>query len=213
VVFDLDGTLIAHHEPIWKTLHEAVGSDLGRRRAVVEAARRGELTYAEWFANDLAMLRAAGATRAVLSGVLARLRPTPHAYELCARLRAGGAKVAVLSGGVDLALPIVLPGLELDHLHINRLHFDAQGALVGGEPTPYDRHHKLEGLLDLGRRFGVPLSRVAFVGDGPNDVDAARAAGFSIAWGTAPDALRYVCHRHVEGPSLAALDPLLFEPE
>ncbi|MDP6944425.1 MAG: hypothetical protein QF464_09775, partial [Myxococcota bacterium] len=64
VAFDLDGTLVAHDEPIWKTLHEACGSDLVRRRAVLRAARARELSYADWFAADIDMLQDAGATRA-----------------------------------------------------------------------------------------------------------------------------------------------------
>ena len=56
VAFDLDGTLVAHDEPIWKTLHTACGSDLVRRKAVLRAAFAGEISYADWFAADIAML-------------------------------------------------------------------------------------------------------------------------------------------------------------
>ena len=43
VVFDLDGTLVDQREPIWKTLHERLGSDPGRRRATIEAALAVEI--------------------------------------------------------------------------------------------------------------------------------------------------------------------------
>ncbi len=211
VVFDLDGTLIAHHEPIWKTLHERLGSDRERRRAVLADALAGRITYAQWFAADLEMLAAAGATRQRLLDAVAHLRPAPGAVALVTDLRAAGCPVAVLSGGLDLVLEAVLPELTFDEVWINRIRFDADGRIAGGAATPYDQQHKVTGLRHLTERLGVSLRRTAFVGDGPNDVDVARAAGFSIAWGEAPAPLRRVAHRHEPGPDLATLRPWLFE--
>lgn len=211
VVFDLDGTLIEHHEPIWKTLHGCLGSDLAERKRVMAAVQRGELGYEGWFAADLDMLRAAGATRDDIAAVLADLTPAPGARELVRDLRKAGARVAVLSGGIDLAVEVVFPGLVLDALWINRIEFDAEGRISGGQATPYDQQHKATGLTRIADDFGIPLARTAFVGDGDNDVDIARAAGFSIAWGLAPEALKYVSHVYVEGPDLAEIRPLLFD--
>ena len=80
VIFDLDGTLIAHHEPIWKTLHRHFGSDPEARLSLVRRGLAGDIRYAEWFDGDLALLRAAGATRAAMVELL-RVRP-PDLREL-----------------------------------------------------------------------------------------------------------------------------------
>ncbi|MCB9730520.1 MAG: HAD family phosphatase [Deltaproteobacteria bacterium] len=210
VAFDLDGTLVAHHEPIWKTLHERLGTDPAERARVVGLGLSGAIAYADWFAHDVRMLRAAGARRDDVVAIARSLEPAPGARALVEDLRRGGARVAILSGGVDLVLDTVLGGLDFDAVHINRLHFDGAGALSGGEPTPYDRQHKAAGLRALARRFGVATGRTAFVGDGPNDVAAAEVAGLSIAWGDAPAELIAASHHHERGPHLDALRPHLF---
>ena len=111
VVFDLDGTLVEGHEPVWKRIHEGAGSDPDRRKRALMAGLSGAISYDAWFAEDVAMLRDAGATRESLRTVLSALQPTPGARELVDDLRAVGSKVAVLSGGLELVLQTVLPGL------------------------------------------------------------------------------------------------------
>ena len=209
VAFDLDGTLVAHGEPIWKTLHQTCGSDLVRRKAVLRAALSGTISYAQWFASDIDMLREAGATRRAIEQVLARLCPTPAAERLVGDLRESGAKVVVISGGVQGVIDAVFPDLEFDAVLINRLFYDDSGALIGGEPTAYDRAHKVDGLRMLSERFDVPLDETAFIGDGPNDVAVAQTAGLSIAWGDADPALVEVADTHVRAAHLDALRPLL----
>jgi len=211
VAFDLDGTLVAHGEPIWKTLHEACGSDLARRQEVLRAARAHEISYAEWFAADIDMLRDARVTRDGILAVMSALKPTPGAQELVRDLQAGGARVVVISGGIALVIEALFPDVPFDAVHINRLAFDAEGALIGGEPTPYDMAHKTEGLRALAARFGVDIADTAFVGDGPNDVAIAGLAGLSIAWGQADPALITASHLHIQAHHLDALRPLLFE--
>ncbi|MEZ4267340.1 MAG: HAD-IB family phosphatase [Myxococcota bacterium] len=210
VAFDLDGTLVAHHEPIWKTFHRRLGTDPAERARILAQGLAGDISYADWFAHDIRMLRGVGARRDALTSLARELEPAPGARGLVEDLRAAGVRVAVISGGVDLVLHTVLPDLELDGVFINRFEFDAEGGLIGGQATPYDRDHKAAGLLALAERFGVARSRTAFVGDGPNDVAAARVAGLAIAWGDAPDALIEASHLHERGPHLDALRPHLF---
>ena len=210
VAFDLDGTLIDHSEPIWKTMHAHFGSDQDRRKRVMAAALAGEISYAAWFAADLDMLRKAGATRGELVALAATLRPYPGAVELVRDLRAAGTRVVVISGGLDLVLDTVLPQVEFDRVYINRIRFGLNGLIAGGEATAYDRTHKIEGLREAARSFGLSVAQAAFVGDGPNDEAVAAVAGYAVAWGGAPPGLRRVCHAVVDPPSMARLRDLLF---
>ncbi|TNF28413.1 MAG: HAD family hydrolase [Deltaproteobacteria bacterium] len=209
VVFDLDGTLVVHDGPVWKTLHGALGSDPARRKEVVRRALAGEISYADWFAADLAMLEAAGADRDALMAVVATFHPAPGALELLRRLKAAGAHTAILSGGVDLVVERHLPADLIDAVWVNRIFFDAGGRISGGEATPYDREHKAAGVRELRRRFGVPKERVAFVGNGPNDVAAAHEAAFAVAWNDAPEDLRAASDVYLPGPDLLAAEPYL----
>lgn len=209
VVFDLDGTLVVHDGPVWKTLHGALGSDPARRKDVVRRALSGEISYAEWFAADLEMLSAAGADREALLAVVDTFHPAPGALELLRRLRAAGVHVAILSGGVDLVVERHLPADLVDTVWVNRVFFDADGRISGGEPTPYDREHKAAGIRELRARFHAPRERVAFVGNGPNDVAAAHEAAFSIAWNDAPPELRAASDVYLPGPDLLTAAPFL----
>ncbi len=176
-------------------------------------ARAGRISYAEWFHTDLAMLREAGAGRDSILAILAELRPTPGAAPLVRDLRRAGSKVAILSGGIDLVRTTVLGDLGFDAIHINRIMFDPEGRISGGTPTAYDRSHKVQGLETLSRRFGVPLREMVFVGDGPNDVQAAQAVGCAIAWGSGADpGLIAVSKHHICEATMDALRPLLLLP-
>ncbi|MEE2779517.1 MAG: HAD hydrolase family protein, partial [Myxococcota bacterium] len=53
------------------------------------------------------------------------------------------------------------------------------------------------------------LERVAFVGDGPNDVTAAEVAGLAVAWGDAHEELHAVSDLAIIGPSMDLLRPYL----
>ena len=212
VVFDLDGTLVDHPEPIWKTLHERLGSDPVRRRSTIRAAMSGAITYAQWFTSDLEMLREAGANRAAIERIVDTLKPTPGAVSLVRDLTVAGARVALVSGGLDMIRRRVLPSVEFDAIHINRIHFSDEGEITGGTPTAYDRNHKVSGIRSVAERFGVTLEQTAFVGDGSNDVYAATEVGYSIAWGSGahPDLVQASDH-HVVASDMDALRPLLLQ--
>ena len=209
VVFDLDGTLLDHPEPIWKTLHERFGSDPDRRRRAMTRALSGEISYGEWFAEDVAMLQAVGVTRAMVEEVGREIQPTPGARELIGELRERGVFVAILSGGLDVIRQVALPDLTVDRESINSLVFHEDGTIAGGVPTAYDRDGKARGIREMADALGLSLTRVAFVGDGANDVEAARIVGCSVAWGAAEPRLMEVSTHRCLGPSMDDLRPIL----
>ena len=210
VAFDHYWTFVAHHDPNRKTLHEACGSDSGRRAQVVKAALSGELSYAEWFSEDIAMLQDAGARYEDVVRVVEELSAVSGAHDLLRDLRSAGAKIVIISGGIEAIVEHVFGTFTFDAVLINRLQFDEGGRLIGGVPTPYDRDHKAAGLEYLAGRFGFTMQETCFIGDGPNDISVAKAAALAIAWGDADEGLRAVADHHVQGESLDALRPYLF---
>ena len=60
---------------------------------------------------------------------------------------------------------------------------------VGYEISPREATKAL-GLEELCRHLGVPVSAAMAVGDGGNDLDIMRAAGFSVAMGNAVEAVK-----------------------
>ena len=180
ICFDLDGTLIDNTIYIWSTLHEYFGSDSVKREQAAEDYRAGRISYRDWFHNDLELLKKRGATRARMLQALDQLTPTKGAREAVAELRLRGYRLSLISGSLDLVLDHFFPEAPFEHVLINRIHFDSQGAIAGGRHTEFDLAGKAEGLIEIARRENLSLAECAFVGDNVNDLDVMRCAGFSV---------------------------------
>jgi phosphoserine phosphatase len=205
VCFDLDGTLVDDTIYIWKTLHETFGTDVAARKEAHRDYFSGRISYKEWFDHDLRLLRAAGATRARIQGILNALTPMNGARELLATLKERGHKLAVISGSLDIVVNQLFDASLFDYILVNRLYFDASGHIAGGDHTPYDLDGKADGLRELADKEGLRLSQTVFIGDHENDVWVAKAAGLSIAFNCKSDALRSVCDTEVTEKDLRLL--------
>ncbi len=184
VVFDLDGTLIVHPsgKVVWQLLNEHYGTPVEVNRARYRAVLAGELSYAEWVRLDVEDWQRAGARRAAMVERLREFRLVDGAEATLAELRRRGYRLAAVSGTIDLLVETVLGAHPFERLFCNRLRFAADGAIAGWTATPFDFDGKAAALEELARELGVPLARMAFVGDDVNDLGAARAAGRSFAF-------------------------------
>jgi phosphoglycolate phosphatase len=114
-------------------------------------------------------------------GLLLRTRAYPGVADLCARLAADGLSLAVVSNKPEVFVRQVLAGLGL---------VDPFGLIVGGDTT---RAHKPDPamLVHAAGCLGLPLARCVMAGDGPLDLEAARAANLpccAVTWGLTPEA-------------------------
>ncbi len=209
VVFDLDGTLIQGTVFIWQTLHDAFATDRARRKRAKDDFFAGRISYPQWFEHDLVLLGEREATRERMVAALAEIYPTPGAAETLVALQRRGIDVAILSGSLDIVLEHFYADVAFVQVLINRLRFDDEGRLAGGVPTPYDIDHKGTGLLEIARLQGVPLERVAFVGDNFNDLSAAKQAGLAIAFNPGSAELAACSEVVIEQPDLRAILPHL----
>lgn len=109
----------------------------------------------------------------------ASIRPYGGIAEVLSALRARGHRLAVFTGASHRAAAMLLTGAGI-----------AADVLVGGDevrrPKPAG-----DGLLLAARRLGIAAGAIAYIGDAPNDMGAARAAGslsVAAAWGHQYDA-------------------------
>lgn len=210
VCFDLDGTLIQGTVFIWKTLHDHFETDMSRRTQARKDFFGGRISYRRWFEHDLELLSERGVTRdRILAMLKERVRPTQGSHETLETLRRAGVKVAVLSGSLDLVLWAFFPETLFDRVYINRVAFDPDGRLAGGQPTPFDLERKADGLEAIARSFGFESRQCAFVGDNYNDLQAARAAGLSIAFNPRSDELRSAADVVIDEVDLRTILPHL----
>jgi len=211
VCFDVDGTLVDGLEFIWKLLHEHFHTDAVRRQHAYDAFFAGQITYNEWAHHDLILLRERGATLPKMKEAMGELHLMTGGREVLRILKQRGIKMAVISGSLDIALEHVLPDYRdwFDDVFINRFDFDDQGNLVHIEPTPFDVHHKATAIRRLAERERIPIDSIGFVGDNYNDVEAARAAGYSVAFNCRSPELEEACDAVVPGTDLREILPLL----
>lgn len=211
VCFDVDGTLVDGLQFIWELLHDHFQTDPERRRAAYDAYFADQITYEEWAQHDLALLKVAGATKAKMQEAMSPLYPMDGCREVLRILKQRGIKLAVVSGSLEIALEHVLPDYRdwFDDVFINRFLFDETGNLASIEATPFDIHHKATALRRLSERERIPLSSIGFVGDNFNDVEAAKVAGFSVAFNCRSVELADVCDVEVPGKDLRKILPHL----
>ncbi|MCP4677763.1 MAG: HAD-IB family phosphatase [Deltaproteobacteria bacterium] len=205
ICFDLDGTLVDHTIFIWKTLHEAFQTDPVIRKEAYDNYFSQKISYKEWFATDLELLRAAGATEKRIRGILGSLKPMPGAAETLKELKRRGHILAIISGSLDIVVEHLFERNLFDHVLINKIYFDKVGQIIGGEPTRFDLEGKADGLRELARREKLPVSATAFIGDNYNDLWIAKTAGLAVAFNCKSEELREVCQVEVKERDLRGL--------
>jgi phosphoglycolate phosphatase len=177
VVFDLDGTLI-----------DSVPDLTDAVNRLLAAAGKGPLPEDEvklMVGDGVATLvaRAFAAAGGAPDGDIAphvarfiadyeknaaiRTRPWPNVMETLERLRQSGVRLAVCTNKVRSATVNILDALDMAQA------FDA---VVGCDDTPAPKPDPRHVLVTL-ERLGVSPERAVYVGDSPNDVVAAKAAG------------------------------------
>ena len=110
----------------------------------------------------------------------------------------------MISGTLDVVLDEHFPEHPFDEVYTNHLHFDPEGRLAGWRATPYDMDGKAHALEQLAERYGLPLSRCAFVGDNVNDLGVARIAGYTSRSTPRSPELEALAHAVVRGAEPAA---------
>jgi phosphoserine phosphatase len=184
VVFDVDGTLVEHTEDktVWEVLNRRFTGTDGTNRERFDAYLAGRLSYAEWVALDISGWRDAGATRDQIVAAFEPLKLVSGARETLDALRERGVRLAVVSGTLDLLLETLFPDHPFAEVYCNRIRFGPEGRIASWSATPFDMSGKSVALRAIAMREGVPLSRVAFVGDSANDVWIAEESGLAVAF-------------------------------
>ena len=211
VAFDVDGTLVHHHEgkTVWEVLnHRFTGSD-DQNVLRWDLYKTGKLSYSDWVALDIASWRDAGATRESIVGSLGELTLVDGARETLLTLKGSGCRLAVISGTLDLLLDALFPDHPFDEVYTNHIAFDAGGKISHWHATPFDMDGKAVALRAIAFREGIPLSRCAFVGDHANDLAAAAIAGYSIAFNPKSDELEKTASAVVRSRDLRDILPHL----
>jgi HAD superfamily hydrolase (TIGR01509 family) len=176
LVWDMDGTLLDSSVIVPAAFVSAVRELGGPAVTPGQVVARYSLGTPEVILADLVGRDAAAAAAAVYYRELtgADVAAYPGVADVLAALRERGHPVAVVTGASSRAAAILLTsaGVQAD-------------VVIGGDhvlrPKPAG-----DGLVLAASRLGTPASRLAYIGDAPNDLRAARAAAslsVAAAWG------------------------------
>lgn len=178
VLFDLDGTLadtipllLASMRAAYAVIGGAVPHDRTWLRGMGTPLRA---QFMHFEANDLARVEALIAVyrEFQVANLAGMVREYDGVRELLTALQAAGHPIAVVTGKGDWMARLTLQQVNL---------LDPFGVIVGAESTA--RHKPDPDPLLLGaERLGVPVAGTIYLGDAPNDVLAARAAGMIDVW-------------------------------
>lgn len=177
-VFDMDSTLVDGEGVDELARARGVFSEVAELTA---KAMRGEIDFAESLAQRVALLK--GATLSDIDEAYARMPLMPGAIDLIRELKKMNHRVAIISGGFDLLAERYERDLGgVDALIVNELEF-IDGICTGRViPPVITAKGKADGLVTTAGELGIPLSHTVAIGDGANDVEMLKVAGFGIAF-------------------------------
>src|SRR5690625_1611194 len=177
-LFDLDGTLIDSRAAVLATYREVL-----RQKFSIELPEPAVETQRRWLAMRPAEVFAEIApgfveeckeryARAYLAQSERLCIPMSGARELLAKLAAKGLTLGV----------VTTKGSQRARWEIDRFSLlaDRMSVVIGAEDTEERKPHPAPLLLAL-KRIGAAAGNTIYVGDGPHDVVAAKAAGLATA--------------------------------
>lgn len=179
VFFDLDGTLV-EEDSSWRILHRFLGTDNLAAKAL-EKFSRGEINYEEFVRHDV-VLWPKGLPKTFFEHVFYKARIRHDARSLFKRLKDQGVLRAIVTSGLDMLAKRVCEELEADECVSNEMVFAAKGCFTGVVKVNVDPSRKAEVLTNICRKYSIPLSETAAVGDTVYDKSMFKAVNISILY-------------------------------
>ena len=182
VVMDMDSTLITIE------CIDEIADMQGLKpqvAAITQAAMRGEIEFAESLRRRVALLK--GLDEHALQRVYdERLRLSPGAETMLAKLKEHGIKTLLVSGGFVFFTERLKARLGLDYTHANTLEI-TDGKLTGKTLGKIvDAQDKADRLVKIRDELNLKPEQVIAMGDGANDLKMMAQAGISIAYHAKP---------------------------
>merc|ERR1719353_2160264 len=184
VVFDMDTTLVEQDTAMEMAKVAGVEQETA---AIIEATRRGEISYSESLKRRVALLKGFDAED-MWSKCNNVLSLTPGAKRLCGTLKKLGYKTAVISGSFLPVAQEVQNRLELTYAFANVLEVDENtGQFTGQTGGPIVTPERKRNLLaTMANVEGCEVQQTVAVGAGVNDIPMLQIAGLGIAFCSRP---------------------------
>lgn len=177
LVADMDSTMI--NQECIDELADALGLK-AQVADITDRAMRGELDFEQALDTRVALLK--GLERATVERIRReQITLAPGGRALVQTMKAYGAYTSLVSGGFTIFADFFGKRIGFDEAIANVLEFDGD-RLTGTVTKPIvDKNTKRQRLQALAAERNLALSQTLAVGDGANDLDMIRVAGFGVA--------------------------------
>ena len=207
VIFDMDG-VIANTISSWKYIHDYFGCS---NEKSVDEYLKGKIDDAEFIKRDVSLWRENGkpVTRDKLVEILSNV-PIMNGAEKCiARIKKHNVKTAIVSAGLDILAERMAEELGIDYAFANGIKTDDNGRLSGEGVIGVRLMYKDKTVNRLSSQLGIPLERIAAVGNSCFDIPMLETCGLGIAFNPEDDCIRQKADVVVEGNDLGKILPVL----
>ena len=184
VVFDLDGVLLKIKSS-WEHVHDYFNIPPSLREKNLEDYITGKIDYNEWIRRDVELwTKALGRRPSIkdLEKALDNIILNTEAYNAVVELRKQGVILGILSAGIGQAARRAKEALKLDFYLANDIAFDKEGLLSPNQQATVPPFQKPLILTWLAKKYNIPLTNVAYIGDSTWDIGVMRIAGCGIAY-------------------------------
>lgn len=205
ICMDLEGTLLQKTHRLddgrvapstWTLLAEYLGSDALREEQATKERwlNKGYKNYIEWMEDTIMIHKRFGLTYEVFERVIDSVPEMPGAEDAIRSFHSRGAITAIVSGGFKALADKVQVRFKIRHaLSACEYFFDPRtGVLEHWNLLPSDYEGKRNFIRLLRREYRLAKRECVFIGDGQNDVLAAKEVGLSIGFNPQPE-FRRVC--------------------
>lgn len=177
--------------------------------AITERAMNGEIDFTQSLKQRVALLR--GLPVSLLEDVYRdRVKITDGAHDLIKKMNESGAITVLVSGGFTFFSEKIAKNLGCSFHHANQLA-QSNNVLTGElKGDILDGKAKLRFLHHYAQKNQINLKDTMAIGDGANDLDMLKAAGFGIAFHAKPIVVKQIEAQinHSDLSSLLALQGL-----
>jgi len=207
VIFDMDG-VIADTISSWKYIHDYFGSS--NERSVNEYLK-GKIDDAEFIKRDVSLWKENGkpVTRDKLVEILSNVTLMKGAEKCITRIKKYNVKTAIVSAGLDILAERMAKELGIDYILANGIKTDGNGRLSDEGIIGVRLMYKDKAVSKLSSQLGIPLERIAAVGNSCFDIPMLETCGLGIAFNPEDDCVRQKADVVVEGNDLIEILPVL----
>ncbi len=207
VIFDMDG-VIANTISSWKYIHDYFGSS--NERSVNEYLK-GKIDDAEFIKRDVYLWRENGkiVQKDKLVKILSNVPLMDGAGECISRIKKNNVKTAIVSAGLDILAERIAQELGIDYVFANGIKTDNNGRLNGEGIIGVKLMYKDKTVSRLSDQLGIPLERIAAVGNSCFDIPMLETCGLGIAFNPEDDCVRKKADIVIEGNDLGKILPIL----